>query len=673
MLQPYDRLRWWQRGLLSIVASVLVGVALAAVAQHVLPLDEAGKRVLGRSYLPWTTRSYPGMGQSSIAIISIDDKDLETLRLKWPLDLSFYGRLLGRLVNQPEDHERQRPRAVFFDVLFLDARPQPEVEAFSVAICDAARAGVPVFLANLPPRVGASATMERLLAARYEAFGLERPCATPVAPFTLEDQYDRTGWEYPLFDARNECVGEDQAPLEPAAVAIVCGMAESLSTALQDAEPLLCSRKLPNSPACDRAQRDERRALALVWPARGSKLNEALLLRNDPEASDPAAQRRYLSSCSAHLPWSAYYLPWSLATPTSSAVRTESIDDYLLGRVGAQLNGFADLFQAASPYVSLAQPALDAMQHGLRTTAGAVGPLPPLCPYTDVLPLRSFYGFGLTPGQLSVHLKGRVIMIAPSFVGQLDRSFSPMHGELTGVHMHAMALDNLLSLQDKYQRSEEVDLGKPGSDATQFAVLSVVLIVLAWHLYLAARHLIHVHAARRRTTPEAQLPPRSDQEMAALADGKPRGWLHRTGRFAKLVTVALASLGRLPIEREHRLPTRHAVLQATCLVVGTAAVMYLIFWLATEVFRQGPLAQLEYVLVPLAVGALGVGRDLARWLALLWAASAEAHAVSFIRHARRLPPAPRDPTDYWGDRIIALDAGPAARPGPAPSPPRTRS
>lgn len=662
---PYDRLRWWQRGLLSIVVSVLLGVALAAIAQHVLPLDEAGKRVLGRSYLPWSTRSYPDVGQSSIAIISIDDTDLNDLRLKWPLDLSFYARLLGRLVHQAEDSERQRPRAVFFDVLFLDARPQREIEAFSVALCDAARVGVPVYLANLPPGLAQSPTMASLLAARYEAFGLERPCATPVAPFTMEDKYDRAGWEYPLFDADNECVGEDRTPLQPAAVAIACGMAESLTTALQDADPLLCARKFPGTPACDPRKREMRQKLALVWPARGSSLNEALLLKESPEGRDPAAKQQYRASCSSRLPWSAYYLPWSMVTPSPSVVSTEPIDAYLLSRASAQLTGLAGRLEDASRIVPLAAPVLSRLQTALETTAGAMGPLPPLCPYTDLLPLRSFYGFGLTPGQLSKHLKGRVIVIAPALLGQLDRSFSPMHGELSGAHMHAMALDNLLSLQHNYQRSEDVDLSRPGSDATRFAVVSVVLVVLAWHLYLAVCHLIQVHAARQSGTTGDLLPPRSDAEMAALAGGKPRGWLHRSGRFMRLTTVALATLGRLPIDRPHRLPTLHTLLQFGCLVVGMATVMFGIFWLATEVFRQGPLAQLEYVLVPLAVGAMGLGPGLARWTALLWAASAEGDAVRFIRETRALPPVQRDPEDYWAEKLTgAAESTAAARRDP---------
>lgn len=67
------------------------------------------------------------------------------------------------------------------------------------------------------------------------------------------------------------------------------------------------------------------------------------------------------------------------------------------------------------------------------------------CPYTLTVreeDLSSARGRGL--------LKDRVVLIGTSLAGIHDLVVSPVHGQLPGVYLHAMALDNLLTWNDRY-------------------------------------------------------------------------------------------------------------------------------------------------------------------------------------------------------------------------------
>lgn len=65
-----------------------------------------------------------------------------------------------------------------------------------------------------------------------------------------------------------------------------------------------------------------------------------------------------------------------------------------------------------------------------------------------------------SPGTL---LRGHPVLYGMSFAGADDLIFSPVHGRISGIHQHAMALDNLLAWDTSYvRRAEKGELGPVG-------------------------------------------------------------------------------------------------------------------------------------------------------------------------------------------------------------------
>ncbi len=76
------------------------------------------------------------------------------------------------------------------------------------------------------------------------------------------------------------------------------------------------------------------------------------------------------------------------------------------------------------------------------------------CPYALTLGYdRLVAGVGLEAGDLRRLLAGRLVLIGGHFRASNDWVESPVHGQVPGVHYHAMALDNLIEAGPDYRRN----------------------------------------------------------------------------------------------------------------------------------------------------------------------------------------------------------------------------
>lgn len=246
---PFERLSPWSQACLAAGMSVLIGLLLAWLSNH-SSIAEVVKRMTARLYLPALSSAYPTEGRDAITVITIDDADLEQRRLSWPVPLNEYKALIERLL-------RHEPKAIFLDIVFLDNRPEDQVQGLTRAACRAREQGTSVFVASLQGQISRVSDTERsLLAARTQA---GQPCITPVAPNVGVDRYDRSAWDYPLRVAHS--------PLPSAALAMACA-----------AQPALCAVE----PSQD---------LAFVWGSRPAAINEQLMLsRNDQGELEPVCR-----------------------------------------------------------------------------------------------------------------------------------------------------------------------------------------------------------------------------------------------------------------------------------------------------------------------------------------------------------------------------------------------
>ena len=130
------------------------------------------------------------------------------------------------------------------------------------------------------------------------------------------------------------------------------------------------------------------------------------------------------------------------------------------------------------------------------------GPSSPVCPYHNTLSMAQL---GELPEEtLAPFLAGRYVLVGANVPGYNDFANSPVHGLIPGVHLHAMALDNLLTYQGKYKQSTGWEpehfpnLLLPGF----LAVLAVFLVDIAWRK-LSQRFGFH----KNREAPPASAAP----------------------------------------------------------------------------------------------------------------------------------------------------------------------
>ncbi|HAS6347179.1 TPA: CHASE2 domain-containing protein [Vibrio vulnificus] len=79
-------------------------------------------------------------------------------------------------------------------------------------------------------------------------------------------------------------------------------------------------------------------------------------------------------------------------------------------------------------------------------------------------------------------IQGKIVLVGYHLTGGVDVVVSPVHGTLPGVYFHAMALDNLVTLQGEYWRSPD-DIGLFNlsiADIVEISVQTIVLFLVIW-------------------------------------------------------------------------------------------------------------------------------------------------------------------------------------------------
>ena len=73
-------------------------------------------------------------------------------------------------------------------------------------------------------------------------------------------------------------------------------------------------------------------------------------------------------------------------------------------------------------------------------------------------------------------LEGRVVMVGAALSGGGDRILSPLHGRIPGVYLHAMALDNLLTFDQRYPRDIHLEWSTSSSHLKLYLFLCLSLL-----------------------------------------------------------------------------------------------------------------------------------------------------------------------------------------------------
>jgi hypothetical protein len=113
-----------------------------------------------------------------------------------------------------------------------------------------------------------------------------------------------------------------------------------------------------------------------------------------------------------------------------------------------------------------------------------------VCPYHMTIPVRALQDFkGTNPfGNVGDRINGSTVFYGASLVGMQDSIESLVHGAIPGVHLHAMALDNLLNFGSGYLLAEEFSISHLSSPASLMTFACLFLIALFDIFFNAGRH-----------------------------------------------------------------------------------------------------------------------------------------------------------------------------------------
>ena len=551
---PFDGLGPVKKAFYVGITTVVVGLLLAFISSN-LPVQEIAKRMTTRIYAPFLTLNYSTQGRETITVVTLDDVDLQSYGLSWPVPLDYYQRLIDRIVTF-------QPKALFIDVLFLDNRDDKLVDRLRKSTCRASDAGVPVFIATLarpdgtlatdkPGVLPASNVEEALFGARNS---LGKPCVIPTLANIAPDKLDQSQWQYPL--ERNAENGRSSV-----ALAMYCHFNQ------------------------DQCPRDISEPQALIWGTRAATTNEQTMIsRNAAGDVNPSCRSLW--------------------------------------------------------HMSEAIPGLSLLQ-----TMTSHSPQLPLCPYHQVVPVRAFQyldspaaGYGFSAAEMKTALNGKMVLIGADLAASGDNVISPFHGRLPGVHVHAMALDNLIETHGHYIEDGEFGHHHGWNTRTNwFTLLAIILTTTT----LSGWSLIRRRPKSADKSPGT--PPRDGtvrkffrRFYARLKHGSDCLQKQPVPRFS--IRVLLFVLLFFPILLAALLGYPKATTEKFWVTVkwGTAgALVYgmlslLLLWLGYVVFRQGPLVIIEYVMFPLLAHFTHLGEIFAKRIYLWWASLRQSSPWTYL-------------------------------------------
>lgn len=405
------------RALASVLAFAIVSWGLLQF--NPLDLERVSRRRSDELAARLSAARY--LASNRVTVVLVDDAYLDRIGSSWPPSYASQGRLLRQLVGHA-------PRAVFVDVLYSHRH------ATGAAAAVGARAGdgpedlvapvardraVPIYLPQLVQERASGICPSRPGRPRGEEV-VDR--SGVIAPFRESDRFrwGVVGWwgcgeRYPLY------LADDAA------------LARTPAFALFSDD---CAGPSPLSPgACAGLRAGAGGAIADP----GGRFRDPMIVRWG--AFPPSGQRPFYTAGVCQR--GAEDAGGNERVPALARARA-SLNEALLGL-------FSDLRDEKD--VELRRP----------------------CPAVNVLPATALLDY---PGEaVDELLRGRFVLLGTKLAGVPDWYQSPVHGQVPGVVLHAMALDNLLQGGDRYPRAARPETARMWSLA-----LLVGVAVLHWLL-----------------------------------------------------------------------------------------------------------------------------------------------------------------------------------------------
>ncbi len=229
----------------------------------------------------------------------------------------------------------------------------------------------------------------------------------------------------------------------------------------------------------------------------------------------------------------------------------------------------------------------------------------PVCPYNQVVPVRALKGHGFSPDELNNAISGKIVLIGADLKAVGDNVYSPLHGRLPGVHVHAMALDNLISFNGQYKENGEFEWHELlHSRVNQFVLISIAIIAFVMVFWKRWKD-----GVMQKKSKSDDLPEMVNLNKNALY--KSRAWV-----FLLSPIMILTGMPRIYTSPKEKLEFWMQMSQiSTYIFLGV-----LILFIGYEILDQGPLTIIEYILFSLMAHFLHFGELFAERIKHVWEA-----------------------------------------------------
>ena len=438
-------------------------------------------------------------GQKSIAVVTVDDASLNLSGGAWPPSFDDQIRIIDKVANF-------QPAAIFADVLYLGDTGKPDAfERFAQFL--GYRTGLPALEKNPPDGLDCGESELTKIDCIYKANEGGKAHHIPIIIGRLSKEATES-----QEDAIKPKVEEITDRLDQVAMlAPVDQPAENPPGTYVLAKPTKEGEEV--SPAsllfyirCLNIEHSET-ACRKPYAVGGKEGGPSLFSRT------VCSVEKLLSVECTHEDGQVMDIQWGWGeSPEQDKVATASFGSgenagKRCGKVGAH------------PFFDSARLVFDSLIKGLEPKRSEID-----CRYSLVVPYQELELFGDDPSTKDL-IRGKIVLLGFNFSGVEDTVDSPVLGPVEGVHVHAMALDNLIELGPDYYR-----YGKPPVKETpEFTTGDLAEVVIFGIFAFGAFYFGEFYGR----------PPSEEEEEAALAaseneepEGPSRAWMWVTAVLA---------------------------------------------------------------------------------------------------------------------------------------------